>query len=264
MRIRTLFTTLAIAALATVTINAQDEAFSLKPTVKKDDVFSYKVVGQFDVQGQTADFSAKFTQKVVGVEDGHYTIEQKQTDPHVQVGGQEYPMNDDAPAVTAKFKSTGELEELKATDDKYTGADAYRAAALETLLVPANPVKTGDSWSFKVDAAANKWKKTQVDYKVEGTEKVGNFDCVRVSFAGKELEGGDEAAAESGKIWLSKSDFSLVKRDAKVSNLPLPGSPVTLSGTIKFEREVPATPAATPLTPPAAGKPAPTPPPSRR
>ena len=239
MRIRTLISTVAIAALASVTSIAQDDAFSLKPTVKKDDVFTYKVVGQFDVQGQTADFTAKFTQKVVDVTDTQYKVEQKQSDPHVQVGGQEYPMNDDSPAVTALYKVSGELVELKAPDDKYTTADAYRAAALETLLTPEKPVKIGDSWSYKTDAVANKWKKTQVDFKVEGVEKIGTFDCVKVSFTGKELEGGDEAAAEKGNLWLSKSDFSLVKREAKVTNLPLPGSPITLNGTIKFERDVP-------------------------
>lgn len=146
-------------------------------------------------------------------------------------------MQDDGAAITAKYKISGELDELKAADEKYTGPDSYRAAALETLIVPDKPVKIGDTWSYKTDGSAKKWKKTQVDYKVESTEKVGNYDCVKVSFNAKELEGGDDAAAEKGNLWLSKADFSLVKREAKVTNLPLPGSPMPLSGTIKFERD---------------------------
>lgn len=252
MRTRSLLCTLAVAALATVAATAQDQSFSLKPTFKKGDVLAYKMKAQFDYNDTVVLFNAKFTQKVVALDEksGDYSLEQAQTDPHVtDKDGKELMEVPDSPAVTTKFKASGAVDELAASDANLTSDKAYRLAILEVISVPANPVKVGDTWNFKADKVANKWMKTNIDYKVEGLETVGNVDCVKISFDAKEVEG-EDAASEKGTAWLSKSDFTLVKREAKVNNLPIPAAPAPLSGTITYER-VESTPTPPPPAAPA-------------
>lgn len=231
----TLFAAFALGTLAHAgALKPFEDTYSLKPTMKVGDVLKLKVAGELDLGGQSIQYKALVTSKVLTSDDKSYSVEQLQSDVNIVVGGQDMGNAGQEPQpVTFTYDNRGVITGIKATDDRMTGADAYRASALETFYVPENPVKMGDSWTYKSDKVENKWNALQIDYKLVAAEKVGSTDTLKIEFKAKETSG---TAGQEGTVWLDAKDFTLVKREAKYTQFPIPGAPAPIDGKMTFTR----------------------------
>lgn len=224
-------TVLTVAALAALSLA---QSVSLKRVAKEGDVAKYKMRAEVDIQGMSATVSLNMNEKILKIADnGDITTESSQTDLKVKLGDQDVdaPQND-APQVTVS-KATGEVVELKG--DMVDGT-AYRMAAMSSFYMPGKDVAVGDSWETKI-AKNDKLGivAATAKYKIEKTEKVGDFDAVQITFEYKETEGNEPASA-SGKIWISTKDGSMVKLDGEWKNAPFPGAPMPINAKVVIER----------------------------
>ena len=224
---------LMVAALSVAAWAVQD-GINLKRTAKVGDSITFKLKADVEVGGMEANFTAKVVEKVTKVEsNGNYTVESSQKEGKIQFGGQEM----EAPESTQTFtyKATGEVLDIKADS---VDSSVYRMANLQAFVVPDKALKTGDEWPVEV----KKDEKTGAvalkgTYKIDGEEKVGDYDCFRVKFSLKETEGGDSAASADGTSWISKKDGTLVKADGKWNNAPFPGAPGPINAKVTMTRE---------------------------
>ncbi|MDR3689497.1 MAG: hypothetical protein P4L46_08975 [Fimbriimonas sp.] len=217
---------LAALGLAAISLAAFD-GITIKRTPKVGETHKYKQVGKFDVGGQEFDFEATSTEKVVKVEDsGNYAVEETQSD--VKLNGQEAPEGAGTGASTTSYTAKGEVVEIKG--DKVE-PNTYRFANLALFVLPDKELKAGDTWSYdvkenKTTGAVN----AKCSYTFVGEEKVGTTDAIKVKYTIK--ESGDDAASSDATVWLSKTDFTMLKLTAKWVNAPVPGAPMSISGDI--------------------------------
>jgi hypothetical protein len=224
---------LLVAAISVAAFAAQD-AVSLKRVAKAGDTAKYRLKADVEVQGTEATFSALVTEKISKVEsNGNYVVESAQTEGKIVFGGQEM----EAPASTQTFtyKPNGEVVEIKADS---VDSSVYRTAHLTSFIIVDKAIKTGDEWTHEV----KKDEKTGAvaakgTYKVEGSEKIGDFETFKIKFATKETEGGDTAAVCEGISWISKKDGTLVKSEGTWKNVPFPGAPGPINAKYSMTRE---------------------------
>jgi len=216
----------AALGLAAFSLAAFD-GFTIKRIPKVGDVHKYKQVGKFDVGGQEFDFEAVATEKVVKAETGgNYSIEESQSD--VKLNGQEAPEGAGTGSSTTTYTAKGEVVEIKG--DRVE-ANTYRFANLALFIAPDKDLKPGDSWSY--DIKENKTTgavEAKATYTLVGEDKVGSTDALKVKYTIKEA--GTDAASSDATVWLSKTDFTMLKLNAKWVNAPVPGAPTTISGDI--------------------------------
>ncbi len=222
-----------VAALSVVALAVQD-GINLKRTAKVGDAAKYRLKADVDLSGIEATFTVLVSEKVSKVEpDGNYVVESTQSEGKISAGGQEM----DAPTATQTFtyKATGEIVDIKAEE---AGGDVYRTATLTTFVVTDKAVKVGDTWEidYKKDAktGVNLSKGT---YKVEAEEKVGNYECYKIKYTTKELEGGDAAPVCEATTWVNKKDGTLVKSEGTWKNMPFPGAPMPINAKFTMTRE---------------------------
>lgn len=222
-----------VAALSVAAFAVQD-GIALKRTAKAGESIKYRLKADVDLGGTEAAFSTLVTEKVSKVEsNGTYVIESSQSDGKVSFGGQEMEMP--ASVQTITYKATGEIVEIKA---EQVDASVYRTANLTSFIVGDKPVKVGDTWTTeikkdeKTGAAAAKGT-----YKVEAEEKIGDYECYKVKYSTKEVDGGEAAAVSESTSWISKKDGSMVKSEGTWKNMPFPGAPMPINAKFTMTRE---------------------------
>ena len=220
--------TVALAALGLAAISlAAFDGITIKRTPKEGEVHKYKQVGKFDVGGQNFDFEAVASQKITKVEtNGNYSVEEKTSD--VKLNGQEAPEGAGPGGSTTTYTPKGEVVEIKGDQVE---ANTYRFANLALFIVPDKELNAGDKWNYDVKED----KKTgavaaKATYTFIGEDKVGGVDSLKISFSVK--ESGADAASSEGTLWMRKSDFVLIKLNAKWTNAPVPGAPTSITGDI--------------------------------
>lgn len=221
----------ALVALAAVAL-AQD-SFKLRRTPTVGETVTMRLTADVEVMGMNAVFTAKVTEKVTKVdENGNYTVESTQGEGKVKFGDQEM----DAPAgtpTTTLYSAGGEVLEM--TGDQ-VNADAFRIANLSAINVPDKAFAKGDKHDYEIKASEKNGNTAgKGSLEVLGTEKVGDWDTIKIKYTYKETSGA-EPAEGSGTIWLSAKDKSMVKYEGEYKNAPFPGTPGPINAKIKIER----------------------------
>jgi len=229
--------------------------------MKPSDVTNY--ISQVDLQtpdGTPVNVIATVTQKVTAADANTFTLEQSQSNMHIEVNGQDQTTSIPSGTLTVVYGVNGLVQTMKSPDPTFGYEDAYREEVLDTFLAPDKPVQIGDEWSLALAAVKDKWLATQLHYKLIGTETVGGIACLKISATAKETTG-DEPASTDGTVWVDASTFKLVKKVVKVTNYPVPGAPFPITGTASFTLSPSAsgTTATPPAAAPATGTTAPTP-----
>ena len=221
-RTKTIFGLGLLVATCAVAIAAVD-AITLKYAPKVGDSLKYKMTGQLQIMGTSADIAGDFEYKVTKVDtDGSYTIESSQKNMQVSFGGQN--MNPPDSKDTTVSKANGEIVDYQ-TD--HQDPNAWRMAELNSFVYPDKPVSVGDTWQSKVAADTKKGTVAATcDYKVDSLEKVGSHDTAKIKVSYKETEGSDPASSE-GFVWLDTKDSAVVKSEANWTNVPSQQGPIS-------------------------------------
>jgi hypothetical protein len=224
---------LFVAALSMTALATQD-GVSLKRIAKVGDTIKYRLKADIQSDGQEANFSTLVTEKILKVEEsGNYVVESVQTGSKVTTPDRETAMADERQTFT--YKANGEVVEIKA---ETVNANVYRTAVLQSFVISDKPVKVGDTWTTeskkddKTGALAVKGT-----YKVDGEEKVGQFETLRIKFVNKEVEGGEAAPSHDATAWVDKKDGSIVKSEGVWKNFPFPGAITPVSAKYVLIRE---------------------------
>ncbi len=226
-------TALLLTALAGIAATSKADDFSLKPKPKSGDTAEYTVSAEFQADQGAIKFNEKMIQKITAVNaDGSFVKTIASNGITIDIGGQVITPNDNS--ITEVFLANGHVKTI--TADAAVDAASYRIANLEAFQAPDTPVKVGDE--IKFDIPADKTLGTPAataDYKVVGTEKVKDWDTVKLTYTSAETEG-ETKSSMSGSLWLNAADGSAVKSDGKWKDVQPPQSPFPLTGTYKVER----------------------------
>lgn len=222
-----------VLTVATVALAAQS-TYSLKRAAKEGDVLKYSLKSELKFDDYGVSMTGIVTEKVTKVQkDGTYTIESKVSDMKALNDGQEVKQPDEIQTIT--LKATGEP-----TTPESPAVGGTRA--LTALIVPAKPVRIGDSWEadFKGDEASGN-PPAKGTYKAEAKEKIGEFECVRVKYSIKQRpnkEANQEAAGTSNcTAWIDIKDGSIVKMEGSFkSEAEDEGEKFTMSGKVSLMR----------------------------
>jgi len=142
----------------------------------------------------------------------------------------------DAPGgdpTSTKYSANGAILEMKGSE---ISDDQMRIANMSAFNFEDKTYNVGDKIAYETKPAkSNGNVGAKVELVVAGTEKVGEWDSVKVTYSYKELTG--EAPAEStGTEWLSTKDATVIKVEGNYKNAPFPGAPGPINAKIKMER----------------------------
>lgn len=224
---------LALVALSAYALAAV-QGYSLKRTPKAGDALKYRLKVNMDLGGQAATMSALVTEKVTAVDPtGNFTVQADQSQLDVKLGDQPIPAPEQSSPEVSVYAPNGDIVEIKGNDVQPA---FYRMATLSVFLAPDKPVAVGDTWShdFPADPKTGRVA-AHGDFKVLGEEKVGAVDTLKVQATIKET--GADGASTDCTYWINKTDGTTVKMDGKWSNVPIPGSPVPITGTVTLAQE---------------------------
>lgn len=218
------FASLAVAAVF-------DDTYTFKRKVKLNEEVKYSLKGELAVMGLEASLTALVTQKVIDIDkDGNYTVESSQVNAVAMVNDQEMKIPDSSSK--SKYAPDGTL--LQILGNNGTG-EAYRTAAMTLMIAPPEGKKIGETWTAKIKPDSKTGAvEANAEYKVEGIEKIGTQDCVKVS--AKIAETGSEPASSESTVWFSLPDYADVKQVSKLKDVPFPAAPAPISGTITMTR----------------------------
>jgi hypothetical protein len=205
----------------------------LKYTAHEGDSHKFKMTADVEAAGQSVKVTGDEITKILKVDDaGNVTVQESEKNVTVEFNGQ--TLNpDDSPAVTRVIRPDGTTSEIRGD----AGADSAvrRFTNLQTVKLPDAAPDKDTAWTWDVAADAKTGAvKQHSDFKIMGDEKVANIDCWKISVTTKELEG-DSPGKVTGTVWISKADGLRVKMQGNVENLPVPGQPITMSGTLTME-----------------------------
>lgn len=206
---------------------AQSPTFTLRRLCKQGQVRTYKYRGDLTINESELGYEGIVTEKVLAFGDKGFELEVGQTNAKMIIGGTE-TSSPDQPSQKLTFDPIGTLLTV---NGPATGAATYRQnALLAQLIAPEHALAQGEHYTAKTKADA---KKGLVEIKIEetvlGTETIGNTLTVKVKRVAVEASG-DKPGKVDETLWLDVSDFSLVKSDSILSNLPLESSDAVLGG----------------------------------
>jgi hypothetical protein len=228
---------IAVSALLASTVAGfpaapRDDAYSLLWKPKEGDAVTFAHQADFDIGGTQATLKSKTLEKVLKVDaDGTYSVQSSTLDGTVTYLGQQIPMQ--KPVTVTLYRPNGEV--ISISGDQ-VDASSYRAANLGLFRRPDSPVKVGSTWKFDLKADSKSGTKAvSATYKVDGEEKIEDYDTLRITAENRELEGTD-AGSISATYWVNKADGAVIKIIAKWSNVTFAGAPSPISGTMTTTR----------------------------
>lgn len=207
--------------------------YTLNYSPKVGTTTKYKMSGVFDFEGTEIMFTASTSNKVLEVKaNGDYVIEEVQDNAKVSFGGQEMDAPSGGPNRTT-FSPSGKVVDMQG--DMVDGS-AYRTAGVSSFYKPTKAVKVGDSWKIELKGDSKLGSVDSVaSYTVEAEEAVGAWQTLRIAFDVKETTG-SQPASSSGKIWIDHRDGEMVKVEGRWKDVPVPGAPAPITGTMKVIR----------------------------
>ena len=222
-----------IAILLAAALAYAADGVVLKYVYKKDAITKTRIKGTLQLAGMDVTITMLNQSKVKDIaDDGTVTLEDGLLEGTANVGGQEFPIPAQ-PANIVVMKPNGDVKEIRGDNIDQT---AYRMQNLLAFLPPTEAVQVGSKW--KREVATNKDTKAPSftsNYSITGEEKIDGTDTFKIEYKTVETEGSEPATTE-GTIWISKEDCSLVKGSSKWTNVPQPGAPAPISGTLTMER----------------------------
>lgn len=224
--------TLVVMAITAAVAFAAD-GFKLRRAVKVGEEITMRLTADVEVMGMSATFSAKIKDKVTKIEDnGDYTIESTQSEGKISFNGQEMDAPGGEPTST-KYSAAGQI--LSMSGEAVTD-DQMRIASMSAFAFEDKAYNVGDKIAYETKPSkSNGNVGAKVTLEVSGTEKVGEWETVKVNYTFKETAG--ETPAEStGTAWLLQKDASIVKVQGEYKNAPFPGAPGPINAKIKMER----------------------------
>jgi hypothetical protein len=214
------------ASLGALTLGAVagQDAISLARKPKPGDVAEFAITAEFD----TMKINYTTLNKVTTVQaDGSYSVEASSKDMVVDLGGQTINPPDSSDVL--QYSPTGMVVSIVA--DTTPPPAAYKILHLQSFQSPMSPVKIGDEIKYTIPADPKLETPTvSADYKVDGLEKIKDWDTVRLVYTSTETDG-DLKESMSGTVWVSTIDGMLVKSQGKWNNVQPPGVPTPLTGT---------------------------------
>jgi hypothetical protein len=221
-----------MAGLAALALTAAD-TYSLKRVANVGDVLRYRTDVELTVQGRSATISTLQIERVLKSGADGYEIEERATDQRYRSDGQDVRVPGEDRSVAA-YDTRGQLLELRETALE---PDSYRRANMVRFIAPKDPVAIGDGWTHEFPSDSKRGVvSAQISYKVDAREMIGSYEAVKLSFEFKELEG-SRPITNSGTMWVSIRDGSVVRLTSNFANLPLGDPPVPVNGRVSMRRE---------------------------
>ena len=226
-------TTVAVAMIALAAF-ASIEDITLKRKPKVGDVGEYKVSAVFTTDQGEVTFAQKRVEKVTEVKpEGNFVMKVTSSETKISFGGQELPDQPETSS-TEEIGPDGLLRTV--TADTPVDANSYRIGNLHALKTPDADSKIGDEIKFEIPADKTKGTPgVKASYKVIGTEKVKDWDTVKLTFTAEETEG-DVKSSVKGTVWLSTADGSVVKVQEEWKDVQPTGAPFPVNGKYNVER----------------------------
>jgi len=227
-------TTIVAVAMIALAAYAAVEDFNLKRKPKVGDADAFKITAVFETDQGTVNLSQKRAEKVTEVKaDGGFLIESITSETKISFGGQELP---DQPEVKATVEMGPDGLAKTFTSDMPADASTYRIANLHGFKAPDGAVKIGDEIKYEIAADSKKGTPlVKSAYKVVGTEKIKDWDTIKLTFASEE-SGAETNSSIKGTIWINTIDGSLVKSEETWANVQPQGAPFPLNGKFTSER----------------------------
>lgn len=225
-------TLLSVAIFASGIAHSYEDTYSLKRTPKQNDSLTYSLQMDLVYAGEKTQISQKIDMKVVKVDSkGVFTEEVTEHDGKILVKGIELEM--DTPEV--RKQQTDERGIVFDLGSKNLKSSDYRAAQIHQFVAPEKPILLGAKWSYEYKANAKRGtENAQIDYQLEGLEKIGTTECAKVKWHFKETQGKKPIDA-SGYAWIRLSDNVMYKYSAQATNFPMgDGNNIDLSFTYRI------------------------------
>jgi len=212
------------------------QAPALKRTPKVGDTATYKLTMVFTLFGDDATYTSALTEKVTEVlPSGAYRVERTQADYKVSVSGEEGKLQTEKiPKQSVVYSPTGEVVEIKGD---LVNDSVYRMANLGAIRLSGEAPIVGATWTRELKENSKLGVHgAKAVYKIDSEEKIGEVPCWVVSF--DYLEADDTTPAHAvGKVWLNKTDATMMKLVSEWTDAPIPGAPQPLPAKVTYERQ---------------------------
>ncbi len=198
-----------VLAISAISGFRSDDTFSLKHKVTKDEVLVSQRTINISAEDSEIMMDMKTKEKVLRVEeDGAYEIEESLLSGTLKFNGEEQAMEKGEPKATKYDKDGKEIKKEGSTDEE---ADPVADVLNDVLdFEPKEPVKVGETWKHDGEFGV-------MEMTLEGREKVGEVDCLKVTVKGK-LSKKDTVGDVTGTFYIRADDFSPQKMEAKIEN----------------------------------------------
>lgn len=212
---------LLLTSLATAG-NFAEEKYDLSIRRKVGDVQTRQIVMKLQEDGAPFEYTLSERSKLAKVgEDGSLEFETVVTYLKMVAGGETIDLAGEAEIEpeTSKEKVAKNGKFLSA--DNIEGDDTvFRVHHLLDFIRPDSVVGIGTEWTHEFDTEKREGAvKGSIKFKVESKQKVGAFECLKISFKSAESEGADPGSAE-GATFIRISDGAVIKSSAKIKNFP--------------------------------------------
>lgn len=229
-------TTLILGAISLVAVAGAiiADSYDLKRVCKVGDEATFQFNAEMMIGDIKISASGKNVEKVVKVdEEGLIHSESVQSEVKITTPDGETPMPGEDKS-TIVYNPDRSVKEIKTEQD--ADPSSMRLAIVSTVIAPPKALADGESWTADLKANGDETFPCKGEYKIVGAEKVGEWDCVKITMTVKETEGPKPAEC-SGTVWLNRKDYTTVKEDFLIKNAPISMMPQPVDLTLKNERK---------------------------
>ena len=176
-----------------------EDMYLLKQKYAKDDVAIYQANLNISAEDSEVAIEMKNSYKVLSVEsDGAYEVEETLLSGTMKFNGEEHAMDKGEPKAN-KYDKNG--KKIKKEGDDEDDNDPVSQVIDDVFdYEPKAAVKVGETWTREGDYGT-------MTLTLEGKEKVGDVDCLKVTLKGK-MDKKDTSGDVSGTFYIRESDFS--------------------------------------------------------
>lgn len=219
---------------ASVAWAALADTFSLQRQAKVGDELTYRFTASFQLGSDKIEISGETLDRVTAVsEDGTITYRSTQRGLTVRTPDAEQKIEEES--VTEMVIGADRV--LKSMGSAVEGdTSSIRLGMLATIRRPDQPVKVGDKWSATIPPLVKDISPVQASYEILGTEKIGDWETVKIKLSARETEG-DVKASSEGTVWISIADGSSVREQYTIKNAPIALMMNGTDMTISIERQ---------------------------
>lgn len=169
---------------------------------------------------------------VKSVSDKEVVIEGKTNDMKVMLDGNELPIGDAGnDTSTNTYSLNGDLISTKSA----MGQENPRMEQMTSFRYPDKALKPGESWTRAVKGEKGGFVPAMATYTYVGPDKVGKWDCHKVTFDYKETAG-EKPSSSKGTIWIDTVSGDAVKLDVTMKDVVFQDGMPAMNATAKMNR----------------------------